>query len=83
MRTDDTEEQPYVYSNVGVHAGVEITLSLNRHGETSAEIHIGGDGPALTIDFADVDSLEHLAAVAADGARQLRDRAAANSGGMW
>jgi hypothetical protein len=33
------------------------------------------------MDFADVDSLDRLASVAADGARQLRDRAANDGGG--
>ena len=59
-----TTERAHVCPSVGMHADVEI--------------HIGGDGPDLTMDFADVDSLDRLASVAADGARQLRDRAAAN-----
>lgn len=66
-----TRERASVYANVGVHAGVEITLAVERHGAT---IHIGHDGPDLIMDFADVDSLERLATVAADGARQLRAR---------
>jgi len=64
-----TRERATVYANVGVHAGVEITLAVERHG---AAIHIGHDGPDLIMDFADADSLERLAAAATDGARQLR-----------
>ena len=67
-----TNERAFVYANVGVHAGVEISLTVDRH---SAAIHIGHDGPDLVMDFADVNSLERLAAVAADGARQLRANA--------
>ncbi len=70
-----TNERAHVYASVGMHADVEITLAMDRHGGVGAEIHIGGDGPDLTMDFADVDSLDRLAAVAADGARQLRERA--------
>lgn len=66
-----------VYANVGVHADVEITLAVDR--SCGAAIHFGHDGPDLIMDFADVDSLERLATVAADGARQLRARIAANA----
>ena len=65
-----------VYANVGVHVDVEITLTVDRC--CGAAIHFGHDGPDLVMDFADVDSLERLAAVAADGARQLRERSDAN-----
>jgi len=70
----DTEERAHVYAIIGVHAGVEITLTMDRPGESGAEIHIGREGPDLTMDFADAESLERLATVAADGARRLRDR---------
>jgi hypothetical protein len=70
MRAD--EERANVYASVGVHAGVEITLSVERQGELGAEIHFGHDGPDLIMDFADADSLERLAEVAAEGARQVR-----------
>ena len=63
-----------VYANVGVHADVAIRLALYGDGEDGAAIHFGNDGPDLCIDFADVDSLERLAVVAADGVRQLRQR---------
>ncbi|MFC4852296.1 hypothetical protein [Actinophytocola glycyrrhizae] len=75
MGMNDIEERAHVHASVGVHAGVEITVALDRNGGISAEIHIGGDGPGLTMDFADVDSLDRLASVATDGARRLRDRA--------
>jgi hypothetical protein len=65
-----------VYANVGVHADVEITVAVDRH--CGAAIHFGHEGPDLIMDFADVDSLERLATVAADGARQLRARIAAH-----
>jgi len=74
MRTG--EEHASVYASVGVHAGVEITLSMAPQDELGAEIYFGHDGPDLVMDFADVDSLERLAEVAADGARQLRARTA-------
>jgi hypothetical protein len=87
MRTSSTSERAHVHASVGVHAGVEISLVVERHGGISAAIYIGQDGPDLAMDFDDIDSLERLAAVAADGARQLRARAAANgldpTGGCW
>lgn len=67
-----------VYANVGVHADVEITLTMDRHGGEGATIAFGHTGPDLNIDFCDVDSLQRLAAVAADGARQLQERIDAN-----
>ena len=75
MRIGGTRERATVYANVGVHAGVEITLAEEHNGGIGAAIYIGHDGPDLIMDFADIDSLERLAAVAADGARQLRTRA--------
>jgi hypothetical protein len=78
VRMGGTNEHATVYANVGVHAGVEITLVVESHGGIGAAIYFGHDGPDLVMDFADVDSLERLSAVAADGARRLRERATAN-----
>jgi hypothetical protein len=78
MRTG--EERASVYASVGVHAGVEITLSMAPQGELGAEIYFGHDGPDLVMDFADADSLERLAEVAKDGARQLRARTGPTDG---
>ncbi|MBV9139514.1 MAG: hypothetical protein JO115_01070 [Pseudonocardiales bacterium] len=75
VRTD----QALVYANVGMHADVEITLAMNAEGGEGAAIYFGHDGPDVIMDFADVDSLERLAAVATEGARQMRERIAANS----
>jgi hypothetical protein len=75
MPVDDTERAP-VYAVVGVHAGVGITLTMAR----GAEIHIGRAGPDLTMDFADAESLDRLAVVAAEGARRLRAEAAGDDG---
>jgi hypothetical protein len=72
VRTDPA----LVYATIGVHTDVEITLSMERDGGLGAAIHFGRTGPDVIMDFADVDSLERLAVVAADGARQLRDRIA-------
>jgi len=63
-----------VYASVGVHEDVEISLVMERDGGEGASIHFGRSGPDVIMEFADVDSLERLAAVAADGARQLRER---------
>jgi limonene-1,2-epoxide hydrolase len=68
-----------VFANVGVHADVEITLTMDRDGGEGATIAFGHTGPDLSIDFIDVDSLQRLAAVAADGARQLQERIDANT----
>jgi hypothetical protein len=68
-----------VFANVGVHADVEITLTLEHDGGEGATIRFGLDGPDVKMDFADLDSLERLGAVAADGARQLRARITANN----
>lgn len=65
-----------MFANVGVHADVEIRLAMYPDGGEGATIAFGHTGPELTIEFCDVDSLERLAAVAADGARQLQDRIA-------
>jgi hypothetical protein len=70
-----------VYANVGVHTGVEITLALDAQDGEAAAIKFGHTGPELIVDFADVDSLERLSAVAADGARRLRERIEANAAG--
>ena len=68
-----------VFVDVGVHADVEITLTMERDGEARASIAFGRTGPDLTLEFCDVDSLARLAAVAADGARQLGERIGGNS----
>jgi len=78
VETRIRKEPAMVYANVGVHADVEITLAMERDGGETAAIHFGHTGPEVIMDFADVDSLERLALVAADGARRLRDRIAAN-----
>jgi hypothetical protein len=62
-----------VYANVGIDAGVEIGARLAAHGAEAAEIHIGY-GPELIIDCANVESLERLRDVAAEGARLLQGR---------
>lgn len=74
------KEPPAVYANVGVHTDVEIKLVMYPDGENAA-IAFGHTGPELTIEFCDVDSLERLAAVAADGARQLQERIDGSLGG--
>ena len=73
------KEPPAVFANVGVHADVEIKLVMYPDGGEGATIAFGYTGPELTVEFCDVDSLERLAAVAADGARQLQERIAGNS----
>jgi hypothetical protein len=80
VETFARKDKALVYANVGVHAEVEITLAMERDGGVWASIHFGHAGPDVIMDFADVDSLERLAAVAADGARQLRERIAADNG---
>ena len=79
MGTRVRREPATVFANVGVHSDVEIKLTMERDGGEGATIGFGHTGPELTIEFCDVDSLRRLAAVAADGARQLRERIAANS----
>jgi hypothetical protein len=49
--------------------------SWDPHGGEGAAIHIGHDGPDLTLDFADTESMELLSSVAAEGVRQMRERA--------
>jgi len=78
VETRVRKEPAMVYVTVGLHADVEITLAMDSDGGETAAIHFGYTGPDVIVDFADVDSLERLALVAADGARQLRDRIAAN-----
>jgi len=72
------KDKALVYANVGVHAEVEITLAMDRDGD--AAIYFGHSGPDVIMEFADVESLERLAVVAADGARRLRERISAESG---
>lgn len=68
-----------VVANVGVHDDVEIMLTMARDNGESAAITFGHQDD-MTVEFSDVDSLERLAAIALDGARQLRERIAANLG---
>lgn len=71
-----TTEPPVVFTEIGVHAEVEITLDWDGSGDMPL-IHIGHEA-RTTMTFADVESLEQLAAVAAEGARQLQVRFEAN-----
>lgn len=66
-----------MYANVGVHADVAISLAVESDGD-GAVIRFGDTGPDLILDVADLDSMERLAAVAAEGARQMRERLAAH-----
>ena len=66
-----------VFANVDVSADVEITLVMERDGGETAMIHFGR-GEDLVLEFTDPDSLDLLAAVAVDGARQLRERLSEN-----
>lgn len=75
MTAPENTTRASVYANVGVHADVEIKLALHAGDGNEAAIHFGADGPDLCIDFADVESLERLAAVAAEGVRRLREPA--------
>ena len=64
-----------VYADVGVHDGVPIKLATVRGGEPDGStIYIGGDGPDLSLSFADPESMELLSAVATEGARLMRER---------
>lgn len=74
MDPSSRKDRARVYTSVAVHADVEITLAMDRDGGDGATIHFGHDGPDVVMEFADVDSLERLSAVAADGARRLRAR---------
>jgi hypothetical protein len=69
------KSNPSVFANVGVHAGVDITLVMDPDDAEGAAIRFGHDGPDLTLDFADVESMELLSSVAAEGVRLLRGRA--------
>ena len=69
------KDRASVYANVGVHANVEILLDVQSDGD-GAEIMFGDTGPDLILGFADLDSMERLAAVAAEGVRQMRERLA-------
>jgi hypothetical protein len=62
-----------VFTQVGVHADVEIELHLATADGESAWIEFGRN-EGLVVDFNDVDSLERLAAVAAEGAQLLQAR---------
>lgn len=66
-----------VYANVGVHAGVAISLDVESDGD-GALIEFGDTGPDLILDVADLDSMERLATVVAEGVRLMRARTAAN-----
>lgn len=71
-------EQPLVFTEIGLHADMEITLGWDGSGEMPI-IRIGDDG-RTRLTFADADSLERLSAVAASGARQHRQRNVAEAG---
>jgi hypothetical protein len=66
-------ERPTVWTSVAMHADVAIKLALYDD-EDGAAISFGPDGPDVCIEFADLASLERLAAVIEDGVRQLRSR---------
>ena len=66
MTTRLRNEPVLVFTQVGVHADVEIELHLATADGESAWI-LFGRNEGLTVDFNDVDSLERLAAVAAEG----------------
>ena len=66
-------EPALIFTTVGVHADVEIKVRLAAEDAESAYLDFGRN-EELTIDFADVDSLQRLAAAAEEGARLLRER---------
>ena len=70
--------EPVIFTNVGMRSDVEIGLTMYRDDAEGATLSFGCNGE-VTVEFCDVDSLERLAAVAADGARQLQERIDANS----
>jgi hypothetical protein len=72
------KEQPVVFTEVGLHTDVEITLDWDKGGDLPL-IYLG-DEARMTLTFADVDTLERLAAVAAEGARQFQERMASAPG---
>jgi|tagenome__1003787_1003787.scaffolds.fasta_scaffold20818238_1 hypothetical protein len=78
MTAPKKTDRASVYANVGVHAGVEITLAVYGDDEKEAAIRFGAEGPDLCLDFADVESLERLADVAAEGVRRLREASTAH-----
>jgi len=78
MTAPKKTDRASVNASVGVHAGVEITLAIHGDEEKEAEIHFGAEGPDLCIDFADLDSLERLAEVAAEGVARLREASTAH-----
>jgi hypothetical protein len=64
-----------VYANVGVDAEVEIKLEVED--DDRMHIEFGGTGPDLILDIADLETMERLAEVAAEGVRLwLEDSAA-------
>jgi hypothetical protein len=65
------KEQPLVFTEIGVHTDMEITLEWDGSGAVPM-ICFGDDGRTRMI-FADADSLDRLSAVAAQGARQFRE----------
>jgi hypothetical protein len=62
-----------VYADVGVHADVEITVTVDSDGDV-AMVEFGKDGPDLRLEVADLDTMERLAKAATEGARTMRDR---------
>ena len=72
------KEQPPVFTEVALHTDVEIALGWDGSGAMPL-INLGDDG-RMMLTFADVDSLERLAAVAAEGARQFQGRLADEAG---
>ena len=73
-------EEPVVFSEVALHSDVYIWVEFEKPGVESASVCFGRDG-RFRVTCANVDDLERLATVAADGARQLRERIAALGGG--
>lgn len=80
MKTDGRAQSAFIFATASVDSAVDIEVRMNSHDMRVATIGFGTD-QELIIDFCDVDSLERLAAVAADGARQLRERIAEGSSG--
>lgn len=64
-----------VYANVGVYDGVPIEATVDPDLQ-GGEIRIGDDNADVILVFADPESMELLAEVAAEGARVMRERAA-------
>lgn len=71
-------EEPLVFTEIGVHVDMEITLGWDGSGEMPI-IRIGTEG-RTRLTFADADSLDRLSTVAAEGAQQHRQRNAAEKG---